>query len=69
MNSRLGIKPNTAESDWAAIRSRFPVLEKKTYLNSCAYGTLATDVIAALQKYINDRLEKGTDWDYWVARN
>ncbi len=69
MNTRLDIKPSTAEPDWAAIRSRFPVLEKKTYLNSCAYGALATDVMVALQKYMNDRLEKGTDWDYWVARN
>ena len=58
-----------AETDWAAIRARFPVLEKKTYLNSCAYGALSTDVIASLQAYINDRLEKGTDWAYWVARN
>ncbi len=69
MNTRLDIRPSTAEPDWPAIRSRFPVLHKKTYLNSCAYGALATDVIAALQKYVNDRLEKGTDWDYWVARN
>jgi selenocysteine lyase/cysteine desulfurase len=69
MNTRLDTKPSSVEPDWAAIRSRFPVLEKKTYLNSCAYGALATDVIAALQKYINDRLEKGTDWNYWVARN
>jgi len=69
MNTRLDTKTSSAEPDWAAIRSRFPVLEKKTYLNSCAYGALATDVIAALQKYINDRLEKGTDWNYWVARN
>jgi selenocysteine lyase/cysteine desulfurase len=69
MNTRLDLKPSTAEPDWAAIRSRFPVLEKKTYLNSCAYGALATDVMVALQKYMSDRLEKGTDWDYWVARN
>ncbi len=69
MNTGLDIKSSTAEPDWAAIRSRFPVLEKKTYLNSCAYGALSTDVMAALQKYMNDRLEKGTDWDYWVARN
>jgi selenocysteine lyase/cysteine desulfurase len=69
MSTRLDIKPSTAEPDWAAIRSRFPVLEKKTYLNSCAYGALATDVMVALQQYMNDRLEKGTDWDYWVARN
>ncbi len=69
MSTRLDINPSTAEPDWAAIRARFPVLEKKTYLNSCAYGALATDVMVALQKYMNDRLEKGTDWDYWVARN
>ena len=69
MSTRLDIKLSTAEPDWAAIRSRFPVLDKKTSLNSCAYGALATDVMSALQKYMNDRLEKGTDWDYWVARN
>ena len=69
MNTRLDTKPSSAEPDWAAIRARFPVLEKKTYLNSCAYGALATDVMVALQKYMSDRLEKGTDWDYWVARN
>jgi selenocysteine lyase/cysteine desulfurase len=55
--------------DWAVIRSRFPVLAKKTYLNNCAYGALAIDVMQALQRYLQDRLEKGTDWDYWVARN
>ena len=69
MNTIPDIKPGAVEPDWAAIRSRFPVLEKKTYLNSCAYGALAIDVMAALQKYMNDRLEKGTDWEYWVARN
>ncbi len=69
MNTRLDIRPSTAEPDWAAVRSRFPVLDKKTYLNSCAYGALATDVMDALQRYMNDRLEKGTDWNYWVARN
>jgi len=69
MTTRPDIKQSSVEPDWATIRARFPVLEKKTYLNSCAYGALATDVMAALQKYISDRLEKGTDWDYWVARN
>ncbi len=58
-----------AATDWDNIRSRFPILENKTYLNSCAYGALSTDVMASLQAYINDRLEKGTDWAYWVERN
>ncbi len=38
-------------------------------MNSCAYGALATDVMTALQNYMNDRLTKGTDWSYWVERN
>ncbi len=59
----------TERTDWARIRAQFPVLEKKTYLNSCAYGALATDVMQALRSYVDDRLEKGTDWNYWVERN
>lgn len=59
----------TERTDWARIRAQFPVLEKKTYLNSCAYGALATNVMRALRRYIDDRLEKGTDWNYWVERN
>lgn len=69
MNSIPDISPAIAAPDWQNLRSRFPVLEKKTYLNSCAYGALATDVTDALQRYIRDRQEKGTDWNYWVERN
>lgn len=67
--SKPDIKPVDAEPDWKNIRARFPVLGKKTYLNSCAYGALATDVTEALHRYIRDRQDKGTDWDYWVERN
>lgn len=69
MNSSPDVSSAIEEPDWESIRSRFPVLEKKTYLNSCAYGALATDVTDALQRYIHDRQEKGTDWNYWVERN
>ncbi len=69
MNSIPDIGSTKTAPDWNSIRSIFPVLEKKTYLNSCAYGALATDVTDALQKYICDRQEKGTDWNYWVERN
>ena len=57
------------EPDWAEIRSRFPVFQNKTYLNSCSYGALAKEVEASLRCYIEDRNEKGADWDYWVGRN
>ena len=57
------------ESRWAEIRARFPTLERRTYLNSCAYGAISVDVVEALQQYIADRLDKGCDWDDWVQRN
>ena len=54
---------------WARARARFPVLERKTYLNSCSYGAMAVDVMDAFQHYIDDRMTKGCDWNYWVERN
>jgi len=54
---------------WEQIRSRFPVLGKKTYLNSCSYGALATEVADSLQRYLEARNERGAEWDYWMERN
>ncbi|RMF95528.1 MAG: aminotransferase class V-fold PLP-dependent enzyme [Gammaproteobacteria bacterium] len=55
--------------DWDALRARFPVFARRTYINSCSYGALATDVQQAIERYLQDRLELGCDWDYWVERN
>ena len=63
------MKNPSKEPDWNQLRSRFPVLQKKTYLNSCSYGALANEVEASLQRYLDDRNNKGADWDYWVGRN
>ncbi|MFQ5634510.1 MAG: aminotransferase class V-fold PLP-dependent enzyme [Gammaproteobacteria bacterium] len=60
---------SSGEQAWSQARERFPVLERKTYLNSCSYGAMAVDVMQALQRYIDDRLHKGCDWNYWVERN
>jgi selenocysteine lyase/cysteine desulfurase len=57
------------QPDWRQLRSRFPVLKNKAYLNSCAYGALATEVEASLQRYIDSRNRNGAEWEYWVARN
>ena len=54
---------------WEQLRSRFPVLQKKTYLNSCSYAALAIEVEASLQRYLDARNDRGADWDYWVGRN
>ena len=69
MYTRPDIESGTASPDWAQIRSRFPILENKTYLNSCSYGAMSNDVKEALHHYIRDREERGTDWEYWVERN
>ncbi len=58
-----------SKSRWDEVRTRFPILERRTYLNSCSCGAISTDVIEALQRYVDDRLERGCDWDYWVQRN
>jgi hypothetical protein len=34
-------KTQSPSPDWTRIRQRFPVLEHKTYLNSCSYGAMS----------------------------
>lgn len=55
--------------DFAALRKEFPVLERKTYLNSGSYCALANGVKAAFNAYMDDRLAIGANWDVWVMKN
>ena len=55
--------------DFAALRRRFPVLERKTYLNSGSYCALADTVRDAFNAYMDDRLAVGANWDVWIAKN
>src|ERR1700726_912899 len=55
--------------DFRVLRSRFPVLERKTYLNSGSYCALADSVKAAINNYMDDRLLVGANWDVWVMKN
>ena len=57
------------EPNFAALRKEFPVLERKTYLNSGSYSALANDVKASIEAYMDDRLAVGANWDLWVAKN
>jgi selenocysteine lyase/cysteine desulfurase len=52
-----------------ALRKEFPVLERKTYLNSGSYCALAKNVKAAFEAYLEDRLLVGANWDVWVGKN
>jgi selenocysteine lyase/cysteine desulfurase len=57
------------EPNFAALRKEFPVLERKTYLNSGSYCALANDVKAAIEAYMEDRLAVGANWDVWIRKN
>jgi selenocysteine lyase/cysteine desulfurase len=57
------------EPNFQALRKEFPVLGRKTYLNSGSYCALANDVKAAFEAYVEDRLMVGANWDAWIAKN
>ena len=50
------------------IRSRFPVLLRKVYLNSCSQGALSDAVEGGLRDYLASWHEHGSPWDIWVER-
>lgn len=54
--------------DVERLRSRFPTLTHKTYLNSGSYGLLALEVRRAFEAYLDGREERGSDWAEWVNR-
>ena len=56
------------EPNFQMLRKEFPVLERKTYLNSGSYGALANDVKAAFEAYLEDRVLRGANWDAWMAK-
>src|SRR5450755_3917035 len=57
------------EPNFEALRKEFPVLGRKTYLNSGSYCALANEVRAAFDAYMEDRLLVGANWDVWVTKN
>src|SRR5580698_5379506 len=57
------------EPNFEALRKEFPVLERKTYLNSGSYCALANEVRAAFESYMEDRLLVGANWDVWITKN
>jgi selenocysteine lyase/cysteine desulfurase len=57
------------EQTFETLRKEFPVLQRKTYLNSGSYCALANEVRAAFDAYMEDRLLVGANWDVWVMKN
>lgn len=54
--------------DPKTIRQEFPLLQSKTYLNSCSYGVLSHTVERAFMQYLATRHEHGARWDSWVGQ-
>ncbi len=50
------------------IRSRFPIFQRKIYLNSCSQGALSDAVQAGLEDFIASWHEQGSPWEIWVNR-
>jgi selenocysteine lyase/cysteine desulfurase len=49
-------------------RHRFPIFERRIYINSCSQGALSDAVRDAYARYLDDWDEKGAPWEYWVER-
>jgi len=47
-------------------RSRFPILTRRVYVNSCSQGALSTDVDDAMRAYLESWHELGSPWEMWV---
>jgi len=62
-------KRRNMDRDFEALRGQFPLLARKTYLNSGSYCALANSVRAAFEAYLEDRLLVGANWDVWVTKN
>jgi selenocysteine lyase/cysteine desulfurase len=56
------------DSSILAIRSQFPVFERKVYLNSCSQGALSKHVEAGFGEYLRSWHEQGSPWDLWIEK-
>ncbi|HSF20001.1 MAG TPA: aminotransferase class V-fold PLP-dependent enzyme [Vicinamibacteria bacterium] len=49
-----------------AFRSRFPIFQRKVFLNSCSKGALGDSVEAAYAEYLHSWKSFGSPWEEWV---
>jgi selenocysteine lyase/cysteine desulfurase len=52
----------------ARIRHRFPIFDRRVYINSCSQGALSDAVRDAYGRYLTDWDEHGAPWEYWVEQ-
>ena len=58
------------DRDWARWRSEFPILARKTYLNSCSLGALSTRAEARLDRFREEWHTHGASawYETWMGR-
>ena len=57
------------QTDWATIRSKFPVTDKVAYLNTAAAGPLSRATAEAGSEYYRQMMADGdSHWDEWLAK-
>jgi len=49
-------------------RARFPIFNRRIYVNSCSQGALSLDVEAALREYTDSWHAEGSPWELWVEK-
>src|SRR5262249_47722909 len=49
-------------------RSRFPILSRRVYVNSCSQGALSIDVEDAVRIYLESWHDAGSPWEAWVEQ-
>ena len=47
-------------------RERFPIFERKIFLNSCSQGALSREVDEAYRAYLDSWRDEGSPWETWV---
>jgi selenocysteine lyase/cysteine desulfurase len=49
-------------------RARFPIFERRIYVNSCSQGALSLDVETAVHEWLRSWHEGGSPWEHWVEQ-
>jgi selenocysteine lyase/cysteine desulfurase len=50
----------------ADFRTRFPLLGRRVYVNSCSQGALSIDVDDAVRAFLDSWHESGSPWERWI---
>jgi len=51
-----------------AFRQRFPIFERKVFLNSCSKGALSQEVEKGYRDYLDSWRHEGSPWGDWVDK-